>query len=203
MIKFTDYAKIASNYCICYFGQSDEYLVQLKNLKPILEKEFVDLTIYIGCKDDKTNIFHGQDHILKLSELKIRKNDFAHISELKFNGLTHPVEDFILSSGIKNYSIPNNSSVKTTKCVIITSGSHPTKPLETTKIEKIKRFAITQGMSCELNTDVCNSGMVIGVESFGVCQAASVGIETYLIPTGIGTNLYKNMFPKIKIFDGT
>lgn len=201
MIKFTDYAKIANNYCVCYFGQSDEYLIQLKNLKPILEKEFVNLTIYIGCKDDKIHVFNGQDHILKLSELKIRKNDFAHISELKFDGLNHPVEQFVLSSGIKNYSVPNQKTIKTTKCVIVTKGSHPTKPLEESKIDKIKKFVTAQGMLYEINTNVCNAGMVIGVESFGVCEAASIGIETYLIPTGVGTNLYKKMFPNIKVIN--
>ncbi len=40
MISFIEYAKISDNYCICYFGYADEYLVQLRMLQPILEREF-------------------------------------------------------------------------------------------------------------------------------------------------------------------
>jgi len=199
MISFTEYSKIANNYCICYFGISDEYLLQLKNLKPILEREFPDLVIYIGCKDDKIEFLKECNHVLKISELKIRKNDFAHISELRCNGSTHPIEDFIISAGLTNFGLQPETPEKTTKCVIITKGSHPTKPLEKDKIEKLKRIATSKGMYCECDTDVNNSGLVMGVESVGLWQAASAGVETHLIPTGAGTRLYKLMLPKINI----
>jgi hypothetical protein len=199
MISFTDYAKVANNYCVCYFGQSDEYLIQLRILKPVLEKEFPDLTIYIGCKDDKTHILKDCNHILKLSELRIRKNDFAHISELRCNGTTHPIEDFIISAGITNFGIQPPTPDKTVKCVIISKSFHPTKPLEKDMIDKLKKIAVTQGMYCEIDTNIKGAGLVMGVESADLCEAASVGIETILVPTGAGTRLYKTMFPNIKV----
>jgi hypothetical protein len=201
MIAFTDYAKIVNNYCVCYFGQSDEYLIQLRILKPVLEIAFPDLTIYIGCKDDKTDFISECEHVLSITELKLRKKEFAHISEIKYNGSTHPIEDFIISSGITNFGIKPTVPDKTTKCVIITKSSHPTKPLEKIKIEKLKRIAVMQGMLCEFDTDITGAGLVMGVESAGLCEAAFMGIETCLMPTGVGTRLYKNMFPKMKIVD--
>jgi len=175
--------------------------VQLKNLKPILEREFPDLVIYIGCKDDKIELLKECNHVLKISELKIRKNDFAHISELRYNGSTHPIEDFIISAGLTNFGLQPETPEKTTKCVIITKGSHPTKTLEKYKIDKLKRIATLKGMYCEYDTDVNDAGLVMGVESVGLCQAAFSGIETHLVPTGVGTRLYKSMMPKINVLN--
>ena len=199
MISFTDYSKIANNYCICYFGHSDEYLVQLRLLKPILEKEFSDLNIYIGCKDEKTHILGDCRNILKLTELKIRKKEFAYISELKYNGSTHPIEDLMVDSKIRNFAIPTQQTDKTHKCVIVSNGSYPTTPLEKLKIENLKKIAITRNMSYELDTDIKGAGLVMGVESVQLCEAAANGIETILIPTGVGARLYQCMFPQIKI----
>lgn len=197
MISFTDYSKIANNYCICYFGHADEYLVQLRLLKPLLSKEFPEINIYYGCKDEKIHILGNCERILKLSELKIRKTEFAHISEIKSNGQTHPIEDLLIESGITKFAIDIPKAVKTDRCVIISNGYFPTKPLEKDKIDRLKKRT---PMHCEIDTDISGAGLVMGVESAALCEAAAKGIETVLVPTGVGTRLYKNMFPKIKIF---
>lgn len=196
MINFTDYAKIANNYCICYFGYADEYLVQLRLIKPFLQQKFPELNIYLGCKDEKVSILKDCENVIKLTELKIRKTEFAHISEIKSNGETHPIEDLLISAGITKFAINVNKSKQTDRCVIITSGYYPTKPLEKDKIDKLKRMA---PRNCEINTNVSGAGLVMGVESEGLCEAASQGIETILVPTGVGTRLYKSMFPEIKL----
>jgi acyl CoA:acetate/3-ketoacid CoA transferase alpha subunit len=73
--------------------------------------------------------------------------------------------------------------------------------LEKRQIEQIKRMAADQGFQPEINTSVQNSGLVIGVESVELFEAAGMGITTTLIPTGVGTRLYKNMFSKSNIMD--
>lgn len=201
MISFIDYAKIANNYCVCYFGQSDEYLVLLRLLKPMLEREFPELTICIGCKDDRAHLLGDCKDVLKLTELKIRKNDFAYISELKCNGSTHPIEDFLIGAKIQNFSIETPITDTTMKCVICTRAVFPTKPLEKHKIDHLKRIARARGMPYELDTDIEGAGLVMGVESVGLCEAAARGIETVLVPSGVGLRLYKNLFPNLEIID--
>jgi len=196
MISFTDYAKIANNYCICYFGYADEYLVQLRLLKPLLEKAFPEINIYYGCKDEKTHILGDCERILKLSELKIRKTEFAHISEIKSNGETHPIEDLLIGAGITKFALDIPKATKTDKCVIISSGCFPTKPLEKDRIDRLKKRT---PMHCEIDTDISGAGLVMGVESAALCEAAARGIETVLVPTGTGLRLYKNMFPNLQV----
>ena len=92
MIGLTNYAKIKNNYCVCYFGYSDEYLVQLRLTKPYMSKAFSGLNIYIGCKDSSISFLDGMEHVLKLTEIKARKPDFAHIAELRYDGGSdHPI----------------------------------------------------------------------------------------------------------------
>jgi hypothetical protein len=40
---------------------------------------------------------------------------------------------------------------------------------------------------------------VIGVENEYLFLAAGMGKDTYLVPTGLGTELYKKMFPENKV----
>lgn len=201
MISFTEYAKIANHYCVCYFGPSDEYLIQLRLLKPILEKEFPELNLYIGCKDDKIHFLNGCDQVLKLTELRSRKTEFAHISEIKFNGQTHPIEDFVVGANIANFALSIPVMEKTYKCVIVTKGAFPTKPLEQHKIDKLKKIADSQNMDWEIDGNITGAGLVMGVESVALYEAASQGIETGLVPTGVGTKFYKHLFPNGKIIN--
>jgi hypothetical protein len=197
VISFTDYAKIANNYCICYFGQSDECLVQLRLIRPFLQRQFPDLNIYIGCKDDKTHYLKNCEKILKISDLKIRKSEFAYISEVKSNGQTHPIEDLLVGAGIINFSIPTPIIDKTQKCVIVSKSTFPAKPLDKSQIEKLKLKA--SGMFIEIDTDISGAGLVMGVESPELCEAAAKGIETVLVPTGVGSRLYKKLFPNLEV----
>lgn len=196
MIEFHHYARIKDNYCICYFGHSDEYLVQLKLLKPIIERELPGLKIHFGCKDDKASLLGECDGLLKISEFKARRSDFAHMKELKFNGQMHPVEELLVDAGIKNWAVAGEPQKDhANRCVIITQGSHPTKPLEARQIETLKRMHKEKGYEVEIDTDTGTAGLVVGVESFGLFEAAGRGIQTKLVATGVGTRLYKGLFP--------
>lgn len=195
MIRFTDYANICNNYCICYFGYSDEYLVQLRLLQPIIERHMQGLNIFLGCRDEKIGILKGCDKTLRISDLKVRKDEFAHIRELQYNGSTHPVEDLMKEVGEIDYKT-NTPPLhdRTVKCVIITKSNHPTSSLLEKQTKTLTLIAKEAGYSVEYDSDISNSGLVMGVESYGLFEAASRGIETRLVPTGVGTRLYKRMF---------
>ena len=201
MISFRDYAKIKDNYCLCYFGLAEDYLVQLKVLRPYLEDAFPGVNLYLGCKDESYKWFEGEKRIVKLSQLKEMKPNFAHVSEIKFNMKDHPIERLLAQSGLKQYVICEKAEIPTQKCVIITKSTFPTKPLEEKQVMALKRIAAQQGVQAEVDTDVKNAGMVMGVESGGLFQAASEGISTTLVPTGLGTRLYKSMFPQGRILE--
>ncbi len=200
MIKFSQYAKVKNNYCLCYFGYSDEYLVQLRLLKPVLERHFPGITLCFGCKDDKTHLLCGCDPILKISEIKINRHNFAHIREIRLQD-THPIEDLLVESGITNFVIQHSILPRTTdRCVIIKDGAYPTKPIERNDLDRLKSWAAHQGYQVEVGKDITDVSWVVGVESVQLFEAAAKGIRTTLVPTGIGTRLYKLMFPKSEVW---
>lgn len=194
MIQFNKYAKTKDKYCLCYFGNSDEYLVLLEFIKPLIEKTLSGLEVHIGCKDNKIDIIKNCNSVMKLSEIKVRRDDFGHLKEIRYNGLTHPIEDLLKECGIDKTNIDLPQNVITTKCVIISKGNYPTKDLEQRRIKILEKIAIDRGYSPEIDTDATNSGLVMGVESVGLFRAAVSGIETKLVPTGIGACLYKKLF---------
>lgn len=200
MLEFEKYAKIKDHYCICYFGPSDEYLLQLKLLKPIIESQFLGIKVFFGCRDEKIHLFDDQN-VMKVSEIKVKRYDFAHINELRFDGLQHPVEQFIKNSGITDCCIVTNEPIKTKKCVIITTGQHPTKNLQQKEVDALKKLATEDGYDVEIDTNVESAGLVMGVESYLLFEAASKGIKTKLVPRGMGTNLYKRMFSDAEVLN--
>lgn len=190
-MEFSKYAKIKNNYCICYLGNSDEYLVQLRLLLPILESKFPGLKIHLMGKDDKIDLL-GQNGI-KFSDLRHLKSHFAHINYIKYNGNTHPIEDLLNESPcVVSEKILN----PTTRCAIITQGNYPVVPINQHIISRLKTMAQKRGFDVEIDpSDVNDTGLVVGVESTGLFEAAGRGIETILVPTGPGARLYKRMFP--------
>ena len=196
MIELNHYARIKDNYCICYFGSSDEYLVQLKMLRPAIERQLPGLKLYIGCKDDRAFLLGDCERTMKISEVKARRVEFAHMKELKFDGQTHPVEQLLVEAGVKDWAVgPQPQEDHTNRCVIVTKGNYPTKPLELRQRETLKRIYSEKGYEVEFDTDATTAGVVAGVESFSLFAAAERGIRTQLVPTGVGTRLYKEMFP--------
>lgn len=197
MIEFTKYAKIKDRYCLSYFGTSDEYLLQIFLIKPFIENKFNGVKIYIGCRDDKKHLFGKNDYILEKSQIIKERLNFGYIREITFNGKEHPIENLVRECEIDNIEISNQLQEEhTTKCVIITKGNYPTVSLDQNKVNALKRIATQNGFECVLDEDISNAGLVMGVESWNLFKAASEGIKTKLWPTGMGTNLYKFMFPK-------
>jgi hypothetical protein len=199
MIAFTKYAKIKDFYCLCYYGNSDEYLLQLALIKPLIENRFPGVQVYIGCKDEKKQLFLNDDFVLKRSTL-IDRSNFGYIREIKFNGKTHPIQELMDECEIKNLVICEKLQQEyNNKCVIITKANYPTISLDQNKITILKRIAQQDGFEYCLDEDVRDAGLVIGVESWGLFEAASKGIRTKLYPTGVGADLYKSLFPRGEI----
>jgi hypothetical protein len=202
MIEFSKYCQIKDNFCICYFGSSYEYILQIIFLKPFIEEKYKGIKIFIGCNDHAYNFFKDYKFTLSYSDLLKRKLDFAYIKELKFDGTIHPLEFFIKESEIENYIVCNkNNTENTSSCSIITKGNYPTISLNEKQINILKNIASQSGFVAEIDAPVENSGLVMGVESFSLFKAASLGIKTKLVPTGLGTNIYKKMFPEGEIID--
>lgn len=202
MISFPKYADIKDRYCICYFGHSDEYLVQLRLIKPVIERNLLGLTVYIGCQDAKSHLLQDCNHTLKATELKSKRYEFGHIKEIKYNGSTHPIEDLLLESGIHYWPVcVKDLPEETRKCVLITDGNYPTMPIEKHKIEAITKQLRQEGYEVELNSNIAGAGLVVGVESVELFEAAAKGIKTRLIPTGVGARLYKSMFSNSDLMD--
>lgn len=202
MLEFEKYSKIKDSYCICYFGHNDEYLLQIKILKPIIENKYKNLKIFIGCRDDKIDLFEDKNNLLKMSDLRSKRFDFGHIRELKFNGTDHPVESLMKECEIENYSLVNDlQEFHTNKCVIITKANYPTLNIDQNKCNLLKKTAIEEGYDVCFDENIKNAGLVMGVESYFLFEAASKGIRTLLYPTGVGTNLYKKMFPKAEVVE--
>lgn len=200
MIDFIKYSKIKDNYLICYFGPSIEYLHQLRILKSVLEKEFKGLKIFISCKDNNYNEFINYNFFIRESDIRGMNFNFAHIRELRFNNKTHPIEDFINECDIKDITVDTiESKEKTTKCVILSKATYPTKSLNQNQVELLKKIGLNEGYEIFLDQNIENAGLVMGVESDLLLKSAEVGVETRLYPTGLGTSLYKRMFPNMKI----
>lgn len=196
MIPITQYAKVKDRYCLCYFGYSDEYLVLLRLIKPLLERRYPGLQLCLGCKDDKTHLLGNCRPILRMSQIKGERENYAYVREMGFDGISHPVEVLLSEANISEATIcdqilPRNTNL----CVVVTKGNYPTKDLTRKQTETISKSVQEQGYVVEVNAPVENASLVAGVESVGLFEAASRGIRTILMPTGFGLRLYKMLFP--------
>lgn len=196
MLALEQYAKIKNYYCLGYFGNCDEYLVQLRLIKPILEKKFNGLNIYLSCKDNHVQYLEGCDNIIPISELRQNKFKFAHMKEIRYNGQIHPIISLLQECNINRYAIPiNPPKDHTGLCIIISKGMYPTCNLTQSQIQILSKIGREKGYEVQVDGNWQSAGMALGVESVELFEMASRGLSTTLVPTGIGTRLYENMFP--------
>lgn len=195
MIPFSSYRLIKDTYCVAYFGGCDEYIAQLVYLRNMIIQQLPELQLYIGCRDSVLHLFNDPEQLIPLSTIDQWKNKLAHIRELRCDMLSHPVEDFFEESGF-NYTINVGKAAEPTSvCAIVPKSVSPTKNLTAEQLQKAKKIAQLKGFTPQVTDTPINAGWVIGVESFPLFQAAAAGIRTTLIASGLGTKLYKKMFP--------
>ena len=198
-IALPHYAKIKDRYCISYFGRSNEYLVQLLLLRPNIEKELQGIQIYIACLDEVFYILSGHPRILTCEQFRENEKNFAYIRNLTCNLQEHPVEALMEESQIPlRIDVPTPSS-NNGRCIIMPEGIVPTRTMTQIQIEECKSLATRKGFVPEISNNFNEAAWVIGVENEYFYAAAAHGIPTTLVPTGIGTNLYRKMFERGEI----
>ena len=202
-LPFTKYADIKDQYCICYFGPCDEYIVQLLYLRSFIETKFPGIEIHIGCRDSLSYLSANHKRIVPKSQIKDKKRNYAHIRELKCNMEDHPVYKLLEESGLEHIQVAKDVDAHHThRCVICPRGVLPTKSLTSTQIKMIESRYRTKGFSeIYVSDDIQGAGVVAGVESPGLFRAACQGIRTALVPTGLGIKLYKMIARKGEIID--
>lgn len=201
MFTLPHYAKIKDNYCISYFGNSKEYLVQLKLLRPIVETQLPGIKVFIACKNDSMYLLKNEERILNREELQERKTDFAYIREINCDMQTHPIEELMKESNLPCGPIETPVVEPTKRCVLLTNAIFPTKTLTAKQIQEAISLITKNRFDVDINGSIESAGWVVGVENENLFLAAAMGIKTTLIPTGLGTNLFKSMFTKGEILN--
>ena len=98
MIPLSQYLKVNEKYCVAYRGHSQQYVDQLIWARPYIEKELPRIQIYIACKDHLMPI--NEKRMVPESKLKIMRNKFGYIRELKYDLVTNPIEAFLMESDL-------------------------------------------------------------------------------------------------------
>lgn len=191
MMTLPEYAAAKDSYCVCYYGHCDEYVILLTLLRPVLERHFPGLRLSVGCRDDKKHLYDG---VVSMSEIRADRRRFSHVRELTYDGRSHPVESLLDEAGVTTYRVATPAAAQTKKCVIVTRGTYPTKNMERRQVESAKRVASDRGFDVEVGDDAGGAGLVVGVESLPLFEAARRGVKTILVPTGPGERLYTGMF---------
>lgn len=214
---FPQYVKIKDNYCCCYLGNTAEYIVQLKLLRPHIEKQLPGLHVYIACKDNFYYLIEDEPRTVRSSEMKDLKHLFAYVRNISFVK-AHPILSFIQESQLEIPVIATPTITKGT-ALICPEGILPTQSLTLKNVEMLKQkvkslgydpIVIGSDIHATLLIDlrpygkekleyIKSAAMVIGVENEYLFLAGGMGKDTTLIPTGLGAELYKKMFPENKI----
>ena len=216
MITLPNYVKIKNNFCVAYYGNNREYLVQLSLLRPTIESSFPGLQMYIACQDDSIHVLKYEKKVFSRTELINNKNSLSYVKEISDSIDFHPVENLMVESDIEFQNIaltnfPNfscDSTLKNTgkndlkRCALLTNGCFPTKSLTGSQIKKAIEIIESNEYSVDINPiDYNEFDAVFGVENEYLYKAASTGIQTILVPTGIGENLFKKLFPNNQIIN--
>lgn len=191
LLPLSKYIEIKNNYCLGYYGPLNEYVLLLRYFKPIIEQT-LNVNLILSFKDS----LNTSDEINQTDTQKFLYDKYIGFEEIKLDLKTHPILNILKEANIPIAPIPFNN-IDTKKCVIITKGIYPpTKQLTDLQVQKISQCVQNKGYSVEINTDITNAGLIVGVESESFCKAVLQGYKAVLIPTGLGTELYEKLLGK-------
>ena len=193
-IPLTQYIKIKDKYCITYSGSCNEYVLLLKYLRPSMNKEFETVDIWLHCQEDSYEYLKDEKQTTK----HLNEKEFAFVRKIKGNLKEHPVQKLIKESSIKILPLKNTPDENNKTFYISKHGILPTRSLNETEIKKIKQFASDNGYKEIQNYK--NAGWIIGVENEEIIKGYINNSKISLIPTGVGTDLYKELFYNLEIF---
>jgi hypothetical protein len=194
--SLAEYAKIKNNYCVCYIGPLNEYVLQLNYLRPAIEKELPGINMYVCCKESLKDLAFEQK-IIFYPKIKEKRKSFGHIYEIACNVHEHPILKFLEESNLSliHLTPPIPILEESKKCCILPNGTYPTKSLNKEQVNTLKNMAELKGYYVEINKPE-GAGWIIGVENEEFFKAAIKGIKTSLVPTGLGKKLYLKLFPQ-------
>ena len=75
-----------------------------------MEQKFPGVVVYICCKDDYFYLVEEQPRVLRQSELKDKKNQFAYVREITCDMQSNPIEQFMSESDIDVPIIAKNQN---------------------------------------------------------------------------------------------
>jgi len=198
MMPLPEYAKIKDNYLVCYFGHNKENILQLKILRPFMEKHFPGVKVYFCCNDQYMYLPKDEERVLPKSELKDQRKNFAYVRELLNSAISHIVEDFMEESEIPYGPICQNDlhiDSLNGSCGLFPHGNYPIKSLSGEEIEKAAVLIRKRGCEPKINCNIEEVNWVVGVENEQVYKAGALGKKVSLISNGFGENIFKKMFP--------
>lgn len=172
-------------------------MVQLKLIRPIIEKIYTGIEIYLVCKDDAFYLLENEPRTLKKSEYV--KERYGYTRELFCDMHNHPVEQLIKESNVPKLLLRTEQQKGGKTCCIYPYGAAPTKSLTAEQLEKVKAHIVSKNMHPVINGDLDSAAWVVGVENEYTALAPTKGIKTTLVSTGIGENLYKSLYYGLEV----
>jgi hypothetical protein len=149
------------------------------------------------------HVLEGEENIVPESQLDTQHTFFGYVKKVHGrNEPPHPIYRLLKESGIE---MPVFSAVATKSsrlCCIFSQGVLPTRSLSNVEVERCKELAMRGGYDVWIDPSpqsIQEAGWVIGVECDALFSAASQGIKTSLVSTGIGQMVYQKMFPNGQI----
>lgn len=219
-IPFSVYATIKDHYCCWYLGNSPEYVIALKLLKPQIQKQ-LPIHFWIACPDNFQYLLENENNVILSSQMKEMRHKISYIRELRNDFSKHSILTLIKESNldinpIKTHIEKHDKGL----CIICPEGIPPVKSMTQKMVEKAIYKAKVSGYSpLVLGSDIHhsldilirplgkdkfsyieNACWIIGVENEYTLLGATNGIKTSLVNTGIGGELFKLFVPFIDVF---
>lgn len=184
-------------------------------LREQIKQQFPELRVFIACSDKLFFLIENEPDVLRHSDVRNRLTEFAYIRQIETSSSNaHPLLELITESNLKIKPIPIRTIQKRSgHCLICPNGGYPTNPMP--DVEKYKAYAKHKGFTpivvgsdihqthkqfdiAPVNNEkikaIETADWVIGVENEYVFGAGMMGIPVSLVPTGIGTDLFKLLF---------
>jgi hypothetical protein len=216
MIRFPQHVQVKDKYCCFYLGDSPEYVVTLRLLKPQIEQSYPCMKFYIGCRERFKYLLFGECQTIFAEDIASIKDQFAHVRELRNDHSKHAVQEFIEES-LTIKPIQEKVEIKRGVCLICPEGIPPVKPLK--DVDTWRRISSQSGyvpiiLGSDIHTTLTGisirpsgedklnyireAAWVVGVENEYTLLAAAEGKRTTMV-SGLGFPLYKKMFPRIEV----
>jgi hypothetical protein len=195
-IPLKQFVASRNKYCFAYFGQSNDYILLLKTLRPFMESAFKGTQIYIACSDESYYLLQDEPRVVKKSSFN--KGDYCYVDNFNCDFNSHPVERIMSESKLEIPVIRRSPKDHGNTVYLYTKGILPTKSLSDKQTESIVRIYKSNGKVCLVDQKHDGKSQICSVESEIFVTCALAGIDCTLVETGTGKNLLKRMFPDMR-----